>query len=53
MIGSLVNLYLTTFTQGASQGRGAALVIVLALVVSVLTLYYLITTARASREARA
>jgi ABC-type spermidine/putrescine transport system permease subunit I len=52
MIGSLVNLYLTTFTQGASQGRGAALVIVLALVVSVLTLYYLITTARATREAR-
>jgi ABC-type spermidine/putrescine transport system permease subunit I len=53
MIGSLVNLYLTTFTQGASQGRGAALVIVLALVVSVLTLYYLITTARATREAHA
>lgn len=53
MIGSLVNLYLTTFTQGASQARGAALVIVLALVVSLLTLYYLITTARATREARA
>lgn len=53
MIGSLVNLYLTTFTQGASQGRGAALVIVLALVVSLLTLYYLVNTARASREARA
>jgi len=53
MIGSLVNLYVTTFTQGASQGRGAALVIVLSLVVSVLTLYYLINTARASREARA
>ncbi len=53
MIGSLVNLYLTTFTQGASQGRGSALVIVLALVVSILTLYYLINTARASREARA
>ena len=49
----LVNLYVTTFTQGASQGRGAALVIVLSLVVSVLTLYYLINTARASREARA
>ena len=53
MIGSLVNLYLTTFTQGASQGRGAAMVIMLSLVVSLLTLYYLITTARAAREARA
>ena len=53
MVGSLVNLYLTTFTQGASQGRGAALVIVLALVVSVLTIYYLVNTARAAREARA
>jgi spermidine/putrescine transport system permease protein len=53
MVGSLVNLYLTTFTQGASQGRGAALVIVLTLVVSVATIYYLINTARAARESRA
>jgi spermidine/putrescine transport system permease protein len=53
MVGSLVNLYLTTFTQGASQGRGAALVIVLTLVVSVATIYYLVNTARAAREARA
>jgi ABC-type spermidine/putrescine transport system permease subunit I len=52
MVGSLVNLYLTTFTQGASQGRGAALVIVLTLVVSVLTVYYLAAMARATREAR-
>lgn len=53
MVGSLVNLYLTTFAQGTSQGRGAALVIVLALVVSVLTVYYLVNTARAARDARA
>ena len=52
MVGSLVNLYLTTFTQGASQGRGAALVIVLTLLVSVLTVYYLVATARGAREAR-
>jgi ABC-type spermidine/putrescine transport system permease subunit I len=52
MVGSLVNLYLTTFTQGASQGRGAALVIVLTLVVSVLTIYYLVAMARAARAAR-
>jgi putrescine transport system permease protein len=52
MVGSIVALYLTEFTHGASQGRGAALVIMLALLVSVLTLYYLIATARASRESQ-
>ncbi len=52
MIGSVVNFYLTRSTGGASQARGAALVIVLASLVSVLTLYYLLNTARAAREAR-
>ena len=52
MIGSVVNFYLTRSTGGASQGRGAALVIVLAAVVSILTLYYLVNTSRAAREAR-
>jgi ABC-type spermidine/putrescine transport system permease subunit I len=52
MVGSIVALYLSEFTQGASQGRGAALVIMLTALVSVLTLYYLLTTARAAREAR-
>jgi putrescine transport system permease protein len=50
MVGSLVALYLTTFTQGASQGRGAALVVTLTLLVSLLTIYYLIETLRAGRE---
>jgi ABC-type spermidine/putrescine transport system permease subunit I len=52
MIGSVVNFYLTRSTGGASQGRGAALVIVLAAIVSILTLYYLVNTARSAREAR-
>lgn len=52
MVGSIVALYLSEFTQGASQGRGAALVIMLAALVSMLTLYYILTTARAAREAR-
>lgn len=52
MVGTVVALYLSEFTQGASQGRGAALVIMLAALVSVLTFYYLVTTARAAREAR-
>jgi spermidine/putrescine transport system permease protein len=52
MIGSVVNFYLTNSTGGASQGRGAALVVVLSAIVSVLTFYYLVNTARAAREAR-
>jgi spermidine/putrescine transport system permease protein len=52
MIGSVVNFYLTRSTGGASQGRGAALVIVLAALVSILTLYYLVNTARSARESR-
>ncbi|MBI2237298.1 MAG: ABC transporter permease [Actinobacteria bacterium] len=52
MIGSLVNFYLTEATIGAAQSRGAALVILLATLVSVLTIYYILNTARATREAR-
>lgn len=52
MIGNLVNSYLTTSTSGASQARGAALVIVLAGFVSLLTFYYLISTAKVTKEAQ-
>lgn len=52
MVGTLINFYLTQATVGAAQSRGAALVIVLALLVSILTIYYLVNTARAAREAR-
>ena len=52
MIGSQIVFYLQGSTLGASQARGAALVTVLAALVSVLTIYYLVTTARAAREAR-
>ncbi|HXF71279.1 MAG TPA: ABC transporter permease [Actinomycetota bacterium] len=51
MVGALINFYLTQATVGAGQARGAALVIVLAALVSVLTVYYLVSTARAAREA--
>jgi len=53
MIGSLVNFYLTEATVGPAQARGAALVIILTVIVSVLTIYYVVNTARATREARA
>jgi spermidine/putrescine transport system permease protein len=49
MIGTLISFYLTQATVGPAQGRGAALVIVLALLVSSLTVYYLVSTARAAR----
>jgi ABC-type spermidine/putrescine transport system permease subunit I len=52
MIGSQIVFYLQGSTLGASQARGAALVTVLAALVSVLTIYYLVTTARAAKEAR-
>jgi spermidine/putrescine transport system permease protein len=51
MIGSLVNFYLQGSTLGSAQARGAALVVVLAAMVSLLTVYYLLSTARAAREA--
>ncbi len=49
MVGTLINFYLTQATVGPAQARGAALVIVLALLVSTLTIYYLVSTARAAR----
>jgi spermidine/putrescine transport system permease protein len=52
MIGNQIVLYLQGNTLGSSQARGAALVTVLAAIVSVLTIYYLVSTAHAAREAR-
>lgn len=52
MIGNQIVLLLQGSTLGSAQARGAALVTVLAALVSVLTLYYLISTAKATREAR-
>jgi spermidine/putrescine transport system permease protein len=51
MIGTLITFYLTQATVGPAQARGAALVILLALLVSTLTVYYLVSTARAARGA--
>jgi spermidine/putrescine transport system permease protein len=49
MFGNLISFYL----QGSSGGnKGAAMVIVLSAIVSVLMAYYLFTVARATREAR-
>jgi spermidine/putrescine transport system permease protein len=50
-IGSEIVLYLGN-TLGSSQARGAALVMVVAALVSVLTIYYLVSTAKATTEAR-
>lgn len=50
MVGTLISFYLTQATVGPAQARGAALVIVLALLVSMLTVYYLVSRARAARE---
>jgi len=52
MIGSQIVFFMTGSTLGASQSRGAALVVVLSVMVSLLTLYYIVNTARASQEAR-
>lgn len=52
MIGNQIVFYLQGSTLGASQARGAALVTMLAALVSLLTIYYLASTARAAREAR-
>ena len=51
MIGSQIYFYLQGSTLGAAQAQGAALVTIVAGLVSLLTIYYLVTTARASREA--
>jgi ABC-type spermidine/putrescine transport system permease subunit I len=52
MIGSQIVLYLQGNTLGSAQARGAALVMMLAAFVALLTIYYLVSTARAAAEAR-
>jgi spermidine/putrescine transport system permease protein len=52
MIGNQIVLLLQGSTLGSAQARGAALVTALAVLVSVLTLYYLVSTAKTTREAR-
>ncbi len=51
MIGNQIQDLLLGSTYGYAQARGAALVTVLALIVSLLTLYYIVSTARSTREA--
>jgi ABC-type spermidine/putrescine transport system permease subunit I len=51
MIGNSIQSLLQETTFGYAQARGAALVTVLALFVSILTLYYIVSTARSTREA--
>ncbi len=51
MIGNSIQSLLQETTFGYAQARGAALVTVLALFVSLLTLYYIVSTARSTREA--
>jgi len=52
MIGTQIAALLQESTFGYAQARGAALVTVLAVIVSVLTLYYIVSTARSTREAQ-
>jgi spermidine/putrescine transport system permease protein len=52
MIGNEIQRLLLESTFGYAQARGAALVVMLSVLVSVLTFYYLYATARATREAR-
>jgi ABC-type spermidine/putrescine transport system permease subunit I len=52
MIGNEIQHLITESSFGYAQARGAALVTVLALIVSVLTLYYIVSTARSTREAQ-
>ncbi len=51
MIGNAIQGLLLDSTFGYAQARGAALVTLLAVFVSVLTLYYIVSTARSTREA--
>ncbi len=51
MIGNSIQSLLQETTFGYAQARGAALVTVLAMFVSILTLYYIFSTARSTREA--
>jgi spermidine/putrescine transport system permease protein len=50
MIGNSIQSLLQETTFGYAQARGAALVTVLAVFVSILTLYYILSTARSTRE---
>lgn len=52
MIGNSIQSLLFETTFGYAQARGAALVTILALFVSLLTLYYIVSTARSTREAQ-
>jgi putrescine transport system permease protein len=52
MIGNSIQSLLQETTFGYAQARGAALVTVLAVFVSLLTLYYIVSTARSTREAK-
>jgi ABC-type spermidine/putrescine transport system permease subunit I len=51
MIGNSIQSLLQETTFGYAQARGAALVTVLAVFVSLLTLYYIVSTAKSTREA--
>jgi ABC-type spermidine/putrescine transport system permease subunit I len=51
MIGNSIQSLLQETTFGYAQARGAALVTLLAVLVSALTLYYIVSTARSTREA--
>ena len=51
MIGNAVQSLLQETTFGYAQARGAALVTMLAIFVSILTLYYIYSTAKSTREA--
>jgi putrescine transport system permease protein len=50
MIGNAISDLLLNSSFAYAQARGAALVTVVALFVSVLTLYYIVSTARSTRE---
>jgi spermidine/putrescine transport system permease protein len=52
MIGNSIQSLLQETTFGYAQARGAALVTVLAVFVSLLTLYYIVSTAKSTREAQ-
>ncbi len=51
MIGNAIQSLLLETTFGYAQSRGAALVTLLAIFVSILTLYYIVSTARSTQEA--
>jgi hypothetical protein len=52
MIGNAISDLLLNSSFAYAQARGAALVTVVAVFVSVLTLYYIVSTARSTREAQ-